>query len=248
MNQAAEECDVIPPSSASLLGHRLSLSDLFCTEPFSLSKSPINSSNNLINYPSDAIIPSQPQFYNRQQLHHFALTTAVAQQQQQLDLSGGYQVTPRGHFISPTNPFFADLFSEDSHHQLSQPYLHDQFQWKHSLQPKYRVLDYLAFSTTVGVSQMALFYYYHFFLYFNLIFIRSLRVWDRSLLFGWAKSISNLDTTLKRFYWPSTLWIVFWPPLCCYPSIIFNSSVLLPFSLQPKRFFSLSLLFLLLFL
>jgi len=152
MNQAAEECDVIPPSSASLLGHRLSLSDLFCTEPFSLSKSPINSSSNkLINYPSDAIIPSQPQFYYRQQLHHFALTT-VAAQQQQLDLSGGYQVTPRGRFISLTNPFFADLFSEDSHHQLSQPYLHDQFQWKHSLQPKYRVLDYLAFSTTVGVS------------------------------------------------------------------------------------------------
>ena len=122
MNEADEECDVIPPSSASVFGHRLSLTDLFCTEPLELPQSP-------------SIIHNIP---------------SVVQQFQNLHFAPGLLDAPaRGLFISSTNPFFVDLFSSDDSHHHYQSYLHEQFQWKHALQPKYRVIDYLACSTTV---------------------------------------------------------------------------------------------------
>lgn len=112
MNQTAEECrDPLPPSSA---GHRLSLTDLFCTEPFP---------------------PPSPTSVS-------AAVAAAAAAAAAAGLEGFRipQSSPHGLLISPTNPFYADLLPEESY----QPYLHDQFQWKHSLQPKYRVNDYLS--------------------------------------------------------------------------------------------------------
>lgn len=57
------------------------------------------------------------------------------------------RTTPHGFLVSPTNPFLADLLAEQE--ELQQPYLHDQFQWKHGLQPKYRVVDYLSYHPVV---------------------------------------------------------------------------------------------------
>ncbi|KZS17744.1 G2/mitotic-specific cyclin B, copy E-like protein [Daphnia magna] len=112
MNQTAEECrDPLPPSST---GHRLSLTDLFCTEPFP---------------------PPSPTSVSAA----VAAAAAAASGLERFRLAQ----SPRGLFISPTNPFYADLLPDESY-LLAQPYLHDQFQWKHSLQPKYRVNDYLS--------------------------------------------------------------------------------------------------------
>lgn len=114
MNQTAEECrDPLPPSST---GHRLSLTDLFCTESFP---------------------PASPN----------TVSAAVAAAAAAAAAAGleGFRLpqSPHGIFISRTNPFYADLVHEESY-LLVHPYLHDQFQWKHSLQPKYRVNDYLS--------------------------------------------------------------------------------------------------------
>ena len=116
MNQTAEECrDPLPPSSA---GHRLSLTDLFCTEPFP---------------------PQSPTTVSAAVAAAAAAAAAAAS-----GLEGfRFAQSPHGLFIRPTNPFYADLVPDESYH-LVQPYLHDQFQWKHSLQTKYRVNDYLS--------------------------------------------------------------------------------------------------------
>lgn len=55
--------------------------------------------------------------------------------------------TPHGFLISSTNPFLTDLLVEE---ELQQPYLYDQFIWKHGLQPKYRVVDYLSYHPVVS--------------------------------------------------------------------------------------------------
>lgn len=119
MNQSAEECrDLYGPTSAALAGHRLSLTDLFCTERL------------------PAASPT-------------TTTTAVV-----VAAAGCLRVgtTPNGFYISATNPFIDDLLparlltpdGQQHDYLMSQPYLHDQFQWKHSLQTKYRVVDYIS--------------------------------------------------------------------------------------------------------
>ena len=112
MNQTAEECrDPLPHTSA---GHRLSLTDLFCTEPFP---------------------PPSPTTVS-------AAVAAAAAAAAAASGIEGFRLaqSPHGFFVSPTNPFYSDLLPDESF----QPYLHDQFQWKHSLQGKYRVNDYLS--------------------------------------------------------------------------------------------------------
>lgn len=121
MNQTAEECkDPFPPSSA---GHRLSLTDLFCTEPFP---------------------PPSPT----------AVSAAVAAAAAAASGLEGFRFSqsPQSLLVSSTNPFYADLLADESY-QLAQPYLHDQFQWKHSLQPKYRVNDYLSYHPNVSFQR-----------------------------------------------------------------------------------------------
>lgn len=57
------------------------------------------------------------------------------------------QRTPHGFLISSTNPFLTDLLVEE---ELQQPYLYDQFIWKHGLQPKYQVVNYLSYHPVVS--------------------------------------------------------------------------------------------------
>lgn len=131
MNQTAEECrDPLAPSSSSasvVKGHRLSLTDLFCTEPF-----PTSSPNSV----SIAVAA--------------AAAAAAASGLEGFRLP--HSSPPHGLFISPTNPFYDDLIPEESF-QLAQPYLHQQFQWKHSQQPKYRVNDYLPCHPNVSFTR-----------------------------------------------------------------------------------------------
>lgn len=119
MNQADGECSEHP----SLAGHRLSLSDLFCTEPF--------------------LPPSPSAAYRTTGL--LAAASGLGGLRL-LDGCGSSMV------VGPSNPFFADAFQNE---RLVQPYLHEQFQWKHGLQAKYRVADYLACHPSVSLSAIA---------------------------------------------------------------------------------------------
>lgn len=42
-----------------------------------------------------------------------------------------------------SNPYLAELLAEEA--EWKQSYIHDQFQWKYGLQPKYQVVDYFSF-------------------------------------------------------------------------------------------------------